>query len=204
MLTQLIYRRVEFSTMEKNTDNKEEMQVPESDTQECCCEACDCGCGTQDGNELDEMKAKLDDKARQCEEYFNMLQRAAAEFDNYKKRTAREKEALYNEAVSDVATAFLPVVDSLERAVLAAGKAEDCQSLKDGVELVFRQLKDVMKKLGIDEIKTEGETFDPNLHNAVMHIEDEAYGDNAIVEEFQKGYTLKGKVIRHSMVKVAN
>jgi molecular chaperone GrpE len=190
--------------MGKNLDNNEEKQSTESDVQDNCCGGCDCDCQTQNGNEFDEIKAKLDDKGKQCEEYFHLLQRTAAEFDNYKKRTAREKEALYSEAASDVVAAILPVVDSLERAVSAADRAEDKQALKEGVELVFRQMKDVMKGLGVEEIKTAGEAFDPNLHNAVMHVEDEAFGENAIVEEFQKGYTLKGKVLRHSMVKVAN
>lgn len=156
-----------------------------------------------ENQELESLKSQLEAKTKQCEEYLNALQRTAAEFDNYKKRTAREKEGLYSEAAGDVVGAFLPVVDNLERAVQASGK-EDGQSLKDGVELVMRQIKSVMQKLGVEEIKSVGEPFDPQLHNAVMHIDDEAYGENVVVEEFQKGYILKDKVIRHSMTKVAN
>lgn len=155
-------------------------------------------------SELESVKAQLDEKSRKCEEYMGMLQRAAAEFDNYKKRTAREKEALYSEAVGDAVASFLPVVDNMERALDACSTEADSQSLREGVEMIFKQLKEVMKNLGVEEIKSKGEAFDPNLHNAVMHIEDEAYGENEIVEEFQKGYKIKDKVLRHSMVKVAN
>jgi molecular chaperone GrpE len=133
-----------------------------------------------------------------------MLQRTAAEFDNYKKLTAREKEALYSEALCDAVGAFLPVVDNLDRALDACSKEGSVQTLRDGVELVSRQLKDIMKKLGVEEIKSTGEEFDPQLHNAVMHIEDDAYGHNVVIEEFQKGYRIKDRIIRHSMVKVAN
>ncbi len=155
--------------------------------------------------DIKEVMAKLEIKEKQCGEYLGMLQRTAAEFDNYKKRTAKEKEALYSDAVSDVVSALLPVVDSFERALSASCNGEEGSSpLKDGIELVYKQLKDVMKNLGIEEIKCVGEGFDPQLHNAVMHIEDSSYDENVIVEEFQKGYILKDRVIRHSMVKVAN
>lgn len=155
--------------------------------------------------ELEELKKQFEEKSAQCDNYLGMLQRTAAEFDNYKKRTAKEKESLYQEAVSDAVAAFLPVVDNLERALTVSASNGEGQSIREGVELVFKQIKDVLKNLGVEEIKgTSGEKFDPNLHHAVMHIEDDAYGDNEIVEEFQKGYIIKDKVIRHSMVKVAN
>jgi len=154
------------------------------------------------GDELEEIRSRLGDKTRQCDEYYGMLQRIAAEFDNYKKRTAKEKETIYSDAVADVAAAFLPVVDNFERALQV--QSNDNRSLKEGIELVFRQLQDVLRKLEIEEIKGVGEKFDPQLHNAVMHVTDEAYGEGIIIEEFQKGYVLKDKVIRHSLVKVAN
>lgn len=156
------------------------------------------------GSELEAIKSQFDEKNKQCTELFGALQRAAAEFDNYKKRTTREKEALYAEAVSDVAAAFLPVIDSIDRAVQACSKDSEAGSLKEGVELVCRQAKDVLKDIGVEEIKSVNEAFDPNIHNAVMHIEDESLGQGIVVEEFQKGYIYKEKVIRHSMVKVAN
>ena len=159
---------------------------------------------SHESNDIENLKEKLNEKTKKCEEYFELLQRTAAEFDNYKKRTVKEKDALYSEATSDAIASFLPVVDNIERAVQAAETNGDIKSLKDGIELVYRQFKDVMQKLGVEEIKCLGESFDPNLHNAVMHIEDDSCGENVVVDEFQKGYILKDKVIRHSMVKVAN
>lgn len=154
--------------------------------------------------EVEEIKAQLEEKSKQCEEYFDKLQRTAAEFDNFKKRTAKEKEALYSDATSDVVSAFLSVVDNLERALEAANNEADVNSLKEGVELVCRQFKDVLQKLNVQVIEAVGNEFDPNLHNAVSHVDDDQYGNNIVVEEFQKGYIYKDKVIRYSMVKVAN
>lgn len=129
------------------------------------------------------------------------LLRLMAEFDNYKKRSARERENIYTDIRVDTVTKFLPVYDNLARA-LAAETADE--AYKKGVEMTFHQLLDVFKSLGVEEIPAEGETFDPNLHDAVMHIEDENYGDNVIVQELQKGFKLGDRVIRFSMVKVAN
>jgi len=184
--------------------NNEEISNPENTQQDEKADENPTEGAGQASDELETIKTQFDEKTKQCEEYYNMLQRTVAEFDNYKKRTSREKETLYSEAVSDAVAAFLPVIDNLERAVQVSQKDEDAQSLKDGIELVLKQVKDVLGKLGVEEIKSIGESFDPQLHNAVMHIEDEAYGQNSIIEEFQKGYVLKEKVIRHSMVKVAN
>jgi molecular chaperone GrpE len=159
---------------------------------------------TADCEEMEKLTNELDSKTKKCEEIMDALQRTAAEFDNYKKRTQKEKETIYSEAVCDVIAAFLPVMDSIERAIQSCSAEAGEQSIKEGVELVNKQMKDVMKKLGVEEIPGIGEEFDPENHNAVMHVEDESYGQNVVVEEFQKGYRLKNKVIRHSMVKVAN
>ena len=127
--------------------------------------------------------------------------RLMAEFDNYKKRSAKERENIYTDVRVDTVSKFLPVYDNLERALKAETSDE---AHKKGVEMTFNQLLDVFKKLGVEEIESVGKTFDPNLHNAVMHVEDEALGENEIVEEFQKGFKVNDKVIRFSMVKVAN
>jgi len=153
--------------------------------------------------ELEALKAKLKEQSQKCDEYFSRMQRLAAEFDNYKKRTAKEKESLYLETVADVVAVFLPVADNLDRALKAAEDSSD-QSLKEGVQLVHRQMMDVLKSLGVEEIKSVGEKFNPDLHNAVMHVTDDSVGEGIIVEEFQKGYIIKDKVVRYSMVKVAN
>ncbi len=128
--------------------------------------------------------------------------RTLAEYDNYRKRSIREREAIYPEAKADAAAAFLPVMDNLERALEAESEKTP---FYDGVVLVKKQLDEVFAKLGVEIIETQaGDAFDPRLHNAVMHIEDEGFGENVIVEEFQKGYRIGDRILRHSMVKVAN
>ena len=127
--------------------------------------------------------------------------RLAAEYENYRRRTAKEKEAIWADAKGDAAAAFLPVYDNLERAL----KQETAdEAYKKGVEMTMNQLKEVFSKLGIAEIPALGEPFDPNLHNAVMHVEDENLGENVVAEVFQAGFMCGEKVIRFSMVKVAN
>ena len=127
--------------------------------------------------------------------------RLAAEYDNYRKRTARERESIYGDAIILAAAAFLPVLDNLER---AANQTTEDLSYKKGVELTLKVLNDSLSKLKIEEIPALGQPFNPELHHAVLHIEDETCGDNAVVEVLQKGFLLDGRVIRHAMVKVAN
>lgn len=129
------------------------------------------------------------------------LLRLMAEFDNYKKRSAKERENIYTDIRVDTVTRFLPVYDNLERALQAETTDE---AYKKGVELTFQQFMQVFEKLGVTPIPSVGEKFDPTLHNAVMHVTDENAGENEIVQELQKGFRLGEKVIRFSMVKVAN
>ncbi|WHH60428.1 nucleotide exchange factor GrpE [Petroclostridium sp. X23] len=154
--------------------------------------------------DIEVLKAELEEKSKKSDEYLSMLQRTMAEFDNYKKRTAKEKEGIFSDAVCDTASHFLTVLDNLERAVDSCKEGADAGKLLEGVEMVLKQFKDSLSKLGIEEIEAKGKNFDPELHNAVMHVEDEEVGESIVLEEFQKGYKLKDKVIRHSMVKVAN
>jgi len=126
--------------------------------------------------------------------------RTAAEYENFRKRTVKEKEGIYTDACADVLKEVLPVLDNLERALSVEGCGEE---LRTGVEMTVRLFNDAFNKLGVEELALEG-GFDPNFHNAVMHVEDEQYGPNEIVEVFQKGYKKANKVLRHSMVKVAN
>ena len=158
---------------------------------------------------VEEEVAEEKDKAEECEEklkeYEDKYLRLYAEFDNYKKRTEKEKSARYADAVIDTVAEFLPVLDNLERALSAEAVSDDAKAVKEGVELVQKQMQDILAKLKISEIKAVGEEFDPNLHNAVMHIEDEAVTENTVVEEFIEGYIYDNdRVVRHSMVKVAN
>ncbi|MGN1098490.1 MAG: nucleotide exchange factor GrpE [Clostridia bacterium] len=128
--------------------------------------------------------------------------RTLAEYDNYRKRSIREKESIYPEAKADACAAFLPVMDNLERAL---GIETEKNSFYEGVELVKKQLDEIFKNLGVEVIEAaSGTAFDPQLHNAVMHVEDDSLGESVIVEELQKGYKIGDRIIRHSMVKVAN
>lgn len=127
------------------------------------------------------------------------LKRLMAEFDNYKKRSAKERDQLYNSLVADIITAFLPVMDNLEKAIMA--NTEDA-NYKQGMELVAKQFKDVLNRFGVQEIETTGKIFDPSLHEAVSSVQDETKQSQEIVQEFRKGYKLGDKVIRHAMVVV--
>lgn len=138
---------------------------------------------------------------QEYEELEDRYKRILAEFENFKKRSGKEREGLYNSILSDVVEVILPVVDNLENAVKVETQDEE---YKKGVELVRKQFKDVLASKGVEEIKTVGETFDPELHEAVSSIQDETLGEKEIAEEYRKGYKIGNRVIRHSMVVVAN
>ena len=146
---------------------------------------------------LSELESLKDQVAGQEDKYL----RLAAEYENYRKRTAKEKESLWTDVKADTAGAFLPVYDNLERA-LKQDTADE--AFKKGVEMTMNQLKEVLTKLGITEIPAQGQPFDPKYHNAVMHVEDESLGQNVVAEVFQTGFQCGEKVIRFAMVKVAN
>ena len=148
-----------------------------------------------------EQMEKAELAAKQLASVTDQFTRLTAEYDNYRKRTAKEKETIYQDAKVDTVKAFLAVYDNLERAL----KQETAdEAYKKGVEMTMTQLKEVLTKLGIEEIPALGEPFDPNLHNAVMHVEDEGAGENTIVDVFQTGFKSGDKVVRFAMVKVAN
>ena len=146
-------------------------------------------------------REELETLRQQLGEEKDKYLRLAAEYDNYRKRSQKEKDHIYSDGVADTLTKFLPVYDNLERAMQQATADE---AYKKGVEMTMTQLKEVLTKLGIEEIPALGEPFDPNLHNAVMHVEDEGAGENTIVDVFQTGFKSGDKVVRFAMVKVAN
>jgi len=147
-------------------------------------------------------KDKRDEK---IDELTDKLMRSMAEFENFRKRTEKEKTAMYDLGAKGVVEKLLPVIDNFERGFESIKEAErDTDSFVSGMDMVYKQLMKVLEDMGVEVIDTKDKEFDPNLHNAVMHIEDEKYGENMIVQEFQKGYTYKGSVVRHSMVQVAN
>ena len=140
--------------------------------------------------------------AKQLETVKDQYTRLAAEYDNYRKRTAKEKESIYQDAKIDTIQEFLAVYDNLERAVATEGG--DDSPHKKGMEMIFVQYKKILEKLGVTEIEAKGQPFDPNRHNAVMHIDDENLGENVVAQVFQAGFMLGDKFIRHAIVQVAN
>ncbi|MBQ8432517.1 MAG: nucleotide exchange factor GrpE [Clostridia bacterium] len=149
-------------------------------------------------SELSALQKKLEEAEaahRECEDkYLRMM----AEYDNFRKRSAKEKEGVYADAYADCIANLLPILDNLER----ASGSDNLEAVKKGLEMTGKAFADALDKMGVTEVETK--TFDPNLHNAVMHVEDESLGENEIVEVFQKGYVKGDKVIRYAMVKVAN
>lgn len=138
---------------------------------------------------------------KQLSEEKDKFLRLAAEYDNYRKRTQKEREGVYNEAKADTVKQFLPVYDNIERALTHTTTDE---AFYKGVEMIMAGLREIMSKLGVEEIPALGETFDPNYHNAVFHVEDDSKGAGEIIEELQKGFKIGERVIRFSLVKVAN
>ena len=155
----------------------------------------------QEKKELKNEKTELELKQEELDELTDRYKRVLAEFENYKKRSGKERETLYNSILADLVEAFLPVVDNLESA--AKVETED-ENYKKGVEMVLQQFRIVLGSKGVEEIKTVGEIFDPELHEAVSSIQDDKLGEKEIAEEYRKGYKIGTKVIRHSMVVVAN
>ena len=166
---------------------------------------------TEEGQQSSEQEnaaqepSKAESKGPSLEETIAVQQdrylRLAAEYDNFRKRSQKEKESLWADAKADTVAAFLPVYDNLARAIQQSTADE---AYKKGVEMTMNQLNEVLKKLGVEQIDALGQPFDPTVHNAVMHIEDEALGENTVAEVFQAGFKLGDKVIRCAMVKVAN
>lgn len=147
-------------------------------------------------------KEKKDKKDEKIEELTDKVKRQMAEFDNYRKRTEKEKASMYIVGAKDIVEKILPVVDNFERGLAMAEGSED--PFVEGMEKIYKQLMATLDEMGVKPIEAVGQEFNPNFHNAVMHVEDEEAGENVIVEEFQKGYLYKDFVVRHSMVKVAN
>lgn len=148
-----------------------------------------------------EEQTVVDPKQQELDELNDRYKRVLAEFENFKKRSGKERETLYNSILSDLIGGFLPIMDNLENALKAETKDLE---YKKGVELVHKQFKDLLKSKGIEEIPAVGETFDPTLHEAVSSVQDDTKGEKEIVQEYRKGYKIGSKVIRHSMVVVAN
>ena len=160
---------------------------------------------SQDGEDKDKKKKRKKDKAEErIAELEDKVVRQMAEFDNFRKRTEKEKSHMYEIGARDMIEKILPVVDNFERGLATVPEEEKNNPVIAGMDMIYKQLLTTLTDLGVTPIEAVGKEFDPNFHNAVMHMEDEELGDNIIVEEFLKGYLYKDSVIRYSMVKVAN
>jgi molecular chaperone GrpE len=190
-------------TKEINQENVEEEDKKEI-TDEELEKAEDVELVNDDSNGDNEMKNKLKEKEKEVKEYVDKLQRTMAEFDNFRKRTIREKSMMYENGAKETLEKLLPIVDNFERALDSISDEEKELPFTQGVEMIFKQLVSAMSELGVEPIDAEGKEFDPNFHHAVTHAEDEEYGENIVSEVFQKGYMYNDTVLRHSMVKVVN
>ncbi len=160
-------------------------------------------CSGKEKKKLKRAEAEIEKLTAQLAEANDKYARLYAEYDNFRKRSAKEREGVYSDAYCDALTQILPILDNLERAAAFTGEEADSPMAK-GLELTLKSFVETMNKMGVFEIEAQGMDFDPNRHNAVMHIEDENEGENKVVEVFMKGYAKGDKVLRYSMVKVAN
>lgn len=147
---------------------------------------------------------KKDPRDAQIEELQDRLKRQMAEFDNFRKRTEKEKSAMYEVGARDIIEKILPVLDNFERGLASVPEDLKGTSFPEGVEMIYKQFVKTLEDAGVEAIEAVGQQFDPNLHNAVMHVDDDSFGENEISQELQKGYKYRGTVVRHSMVQVAN
>ena len=209
----------EINNNETDVQEEVEKEIPETESTEEVVEESSETKTTEDKETVDEIVDKADDKEskekkglfgkkkkdnkleQQIEELTDRLKRNMAEFDNFRKRTEKEKSSMYVIGARDIVEKILPVVDSFERGL---AQAPENDPFAEGMEKIYKQFSTTLEGLGVEPIEALGKEFDPDFHNAVMHVEDESVGENMVVEELQKGYTYKGFVVRHSMVKVAN
>ncbi|BFL45874.1 nucleotide exchange factor GrpE [Lactonifactor longoviformis] len=178
----------------------------EEDTGECGCEESEEAREACEEKEKKGLfgKKKKDKKDQKIEELTDQLKRQMAEFDNFRKRTDKEKSAMYEIGAKEIIEKMLPIVDNFERGLGGVPEDKREDPFVEGMNKIYKQMMTAFEELGVKPIEAVGSEFDPNLHNAVMHVDDEEAGENVVVEEFQKGYLYKENVVRHSMVKVAN
>lgn len=179
---------------EKKSDNKAEKKDVE-ETEEVVEKITEEVESSKEDNEIEALKKELEEKN-------DLFMRIRAEYDNFRKRTQQEKTALYNNAIADAVSAILPAIDNIDRAVSQDMSTEE--DMKKGLDMISGQINASLSQLGVTTIGEKGEEFDPNLHNAVSHIDDDSLGDNVIAEVLQKGYILGDRVVRHAVVQVAN
>ena len=199
---------MESSTEENASETKEDETVTSTEETAETAENADAEASEADSEDPDKKKSffkkKKDKKDEQIEELTDKVKRQMAEFDNFRKRTEKEKSQMYEIGAKDIIEKILPVVDNFERGIAAVPEEEKSNPFAEGMEKIYKQLMTTLEEIGVKPIEAVGQEFDPDFHNAVMHVEDEEVGENIITEEFQKGYLYRDSVVRHSMVKVAN
>ena len=191
---------VEGEVVEETTEDEEE------EAEEECADACDeADDAAAEGKKEKKLRwKKKDKKDEKIEELTDRLQRTMAEFDNYRKRTDKEKASMYIIGAKEVVEKILPIIDNFERGLASATEEQKADPFVEGFDKIYKQLCKTLEDMGVKAIEAVGKEFDPNFHNAVMHVDDENVGENIVVEEFQKGYMYKDFVVSQSMVKVAN
>lgn len=190
---------------ESEAEAKEAEDAQETETAEAAeTEAEDAQESEEDSKKKKRKEKKKDKKDAQIEELTDRVKRQMAEFDNFRKRTEKEKSQMFETGAKSIIEKILPVVDNFERGLAAIPEDEKGSAFAEGMEKIYKQMMTTLEEIGVTVIEAAGAEFDPNLHNAVMHVEDEELGENIVAEEFQKGYKYHDSVVRHSMVKVAN
>lgn len=196
--------QTEDSEKEAETTEDTASETEEKDTEETAEETEESSKEDSDDNKKGFFKKKKDKKDEKIEELNDKYTRLFAEFDNFRKRSEKEKTAMFEVGAKSIIEKILPIIDSFERGLATVPEEEKGSGFAEGMDKVYKQLVTSLEEAGVKQIEALGQEFDPNLHNAVMHIEDESFGENVVAEEFQKGYMYRENVVRHSMVKVAN
>lgn len=189
---------------ESEAEAKEAEDTQETETAEAAETEAEDAQESEEDSKKKKRKEKKDKKDAQIEELTDRVKRQMAEFDNFRKRTEKEKSQMFETGAKSIIEKILPVVDNFERGLVAIPEEEKGSAFAEGMEKIYKQLMTTLEEIGVTVIEAAGAEFDPNLHNAVMHVEDEELGENIVAEEFQKGYKYHDSVVRHSMVKVAN
>ena len=199
---------MESSTEENASETKEDENVTSTEETAETAENADAEASEADSEDPDKKKSffkkKKDKKDEQIEELTDKVKRQMAEFDNFRKRTEKEKSQMYDMGSKTIVEKILPVIDNFERGLAAVPEDNKEDAFVVGMDKIYRQMLTVLEEVGVKPIEAVGAEFDPNFHNAVMHVEDETLGENVVAEELQKGYMYRDTVVRHSMVKVAN
>ena len=205
MVKEAVEEAKKAAEQEASEDSAQEIEIEDADLEE----AEEVVEETEETEEVEKKgifkrKPKKDKKDEKIEELTDKLTRQMAEFDNYRKRTEKEKSGMYEIGAKDVIEKILPVIDNFERGLAAVPEEQKEDSFVTGMEMIYKQIMTTLDGIGVKPIEAVGQEFNPDLHNAVMHVEDEELGENIVAEEFQKGYTYRDSVVRYSMVKVAN